>query len=515
MIHKENTDPQSVLQNVDYISEQNAVMRGRIEKMQTLRQEGHAVYDTGYSPTARAQELIQSYAAKTHDELQELAVRVCIAGRLMAVRLFGKGAFGVLKDASGSLQIHISQSHMGQEQFELFKRYDVGDILGAEGELFITKTGELTVRCDKITLLTKSLRPLPEKWHGLTDVESRLRQRYVDLMINDEVRQTFAMRSRITSEIRRLMIENGFLEVETPMMHALAGGAAARPFRTHHNALDMDLFLRIAPELYLKRLIVGGFERVFELNRNFRNEGIDRRHNPEFTMMEFYMAYATYETMMDFVQNLVQKLAQNIVGTQLLHWNGNDIDVSGPWRRLRIRQGVAQALQIDESQLAERTVLERAAAALPEPLNADFIAKQSNGHLLMAIFEQLCEPSLIAPTFVYEYPASVSPLARRSDTDPDFVERFEVFAGGIELGNAFSELNDPLDQRQRFLDQILAKIAGDDEAHPLDDDYVRALEYGMPPCAGCGLGIDRIVMLLCGAESIRDVILFPLLKPEN
>jgi len=324
----------------------------------------------------------------------------------------------------------------------------------------------------------------------------------------------FYKRSLITQRLRELMAERGFLEVETPMMQIQAGGAAARPFKTHHNALGIDMYLRIAPELFLKRLVVGGFERVFEMNRNFRNEGLSRRHNPEFTMMEFYMAYATYTDLMCLIESLVQKLCEDILGTQTLRWNGHEINVSGSWQRLRIREGVAAVLGVEESKLSERVFLEASVATLPEPIPAHIAASKSDGHLLMEIFEQRVESTLIQPTFVYEYPASVSPLSRRNDHDKTYVDRFEVFMGGIELGNAFNELNDPLDQRQRFLDQIHNRARGDEEAHPMDDDYVRALEYGMPPCAGAGLGIDRLVMMMTNSDSIRDVILFPTMRPD-
>jgi len=502
------------LSNEAYVAGLNAVMRGRIEKMAAFRDSGVEVYATGFEPDARAADLKKAYEGKSHDEMEALAVSCKLAGRIMAIRVFGKGSFAVLKDATGTIQIHISKELVGESVFEQYKKYDVGDIVGAEGVLFVTKTGELTLRCASIMLLTKSLRPLPEKWHGLTDTESRYRQRYVDLMVNDSVREVFYKRSLITQRLRQLMAERGFLEVETPMMQLQAGGAAARPFKTHHNALGIDMYLRIAPELFLKRLIVGGFERVFELNRNFRNEGLDRRHNPEFTMMEFYMAYGTYTDLMHFIESLVQKLCEDILGSQMLRWNGHDMDISGSWRRLRVREGVANVLGVDESKLSERAFLEASVAALPEPLSAHLMASKSEGHLLMEIFEQRVEGTLIQPTFVYEYPASVSPLSRRNDHDKAYVDRFEIFMGGIELGNAFNELNDPLDQRQRFLDQIHNRARGDEEAHPMDDDYVRALEYGMPPCAGAGIGVDRLVMMMTDSDSIRDVILFPTLRPD-
>ncbi len=504
-----------ILDNDAYIASQNAVIRGRIEKMQEFRETGRAVYATGFVPADRAAKLVATYGELDHDALVEKDTHVSVAGRIMAVRVFGKASFAVIKDGTGTIQLHVKRDVIGVDEYKAYKRFDVGDFVGATGVLFKTKTGELTVRCDTLELLTKSLRPLPEKWHGLTDAETRLRQRYVDLMVNDEVRAVFVQRSRIVQRLRELMVERGFLEVETPMMHAQAGGATARPFVTHHNALGLDLFLRVAPELYLKRLIVGGFERVFELNRNFRNEGLSRRHNPEFTMMEFYVAYGSYTMLMEMIEAMVIDLAATIANSDVLHWEGMEIKLAKPWRRLRIREGVAQALEIDEAELAKRETLIAHATRGQDALAPADAEKLSDGHLLMHLFETRVEASLIAPTFVYEFPASVSPLARRSEEDPDYVERFEVYMGGIEIGNAFNELNDPLDQRQRFLDQISAKLAGDLEAHPLDEDYVRALEYGMPPTAGAGIGIDRLVMLLTGASSIRDVILFPLLRPES
>ncbi len=503
------------MENSEYIASQNAIIRNRIDKMNAFREEGLDVYATGFIPTARAAELKKLYGAETHESLEEKHVHAKLAGRIMNIRVFGKGSFAVLKDATGSIQIHVGRDGVGEETYARYKKFDMGDIVGVEGDLFITKTGELTLRCESIQLLTKSLRPLPEKFHGLTDTESRYRQRYLDLIVNDDVRDVFFKRSVIIQKIRAYMADHGFLEVETPILQAHAGGAAARPFITHHNALDMDMYLRIAPELFLKRLIVGGFERVFELNRNFRNEGLDRRHNPEFTMMEFYMAYGTYTILMEYIETMVQTIAMDVCGTTSLKWNGNDIEVGGSWKRLRIREGVAAALNVSEDKLSDRAFLEEACAALPEPVRGDALKGKSDGHLLMEIFEQRVEGSLIQPTFVYEYPSSVSPLARRNDVDGEYVDRFEIFVGGVELGNAFNELNDPLDQRQRFLDQIKKRLEGDDEAHPMDDDYVCALEFGMPPCAGAGIGIDRLVMLLTNSDSIRDVILFPTMRDQD
>ncbi len=501
--------------NEEYIASQNDIIQTRIEKMNAFRSEGVEVYATGYAPDAHAADLKQKYEGETHESLEEKSPQAKLAGRIMAVRNMGKCSFCVIKDGTGTIQVFVARDNIGAEDYARFKKFDIGDIIYAEGTLFITKTGELTLRCAVLKLLTKSLRPLPEKFHGLTDTEARYRRRYVDLIVNDDVREVFRKRSLICSKLRNFMTDNGFIEVETPMLQCQAGGATARPFKTHHNALDTDMYMRIAPELYLKRLVVGGFERVFELNRCFRNEGCDRRHNPEFTTVEFYMAYGTYEILMDLVERMVQTLASEVCNTTKLHWNGQDIEVGGKWRRLRIREGVAAALGVSEEKLSDRAFLEDAAAHLPEPLRGSDVAKKSDGHLLMEIFEQRVEQTLIQPTFVYEYPSSVSPLARRNDNDGEYVDRFEVFVCGVELGNAFNELNDPLDQRQRFLDQVKKKLEGDEEANPMDDDYVQALEYGLPPTAGCGIGIDRLVMLLTDADSIRDVILFPTLRPQD
>ena len=512
-----NEETKSLLppSNEEYIASQNAIIQTRIEKMNAFKSEGVEVYATGYQPNAHAADLKREYEGETHESLEEKNVEVKLGGRIMAVRNMGKCSFCVLKDGTGTIQVFVARDNIGVEDYTRFKKFDIGDIVYVEGSLFITKTGELTVRCTTLKLLTKSLRPLPEKFHGLTDTEARYRQRYVDLIVNDDVREVFYKRSLICQKLRNFMADNGFMEVETPVLQIQAGGAAARPFKTHHNALDTDMYMRIAPELHLKRLVVGGFERVFELNRCFRNEGCDRRHNPEFTTMEFYMAYGTYTILMELVEKMVQTLAMEVCKTTTLHWNGKDIEVGGTWRRLRIREGVAQVLGVDEAKLADRSFLEDVVAHLPEPIRGEELAKKSNGHLLMEIFEQRVEETLVQPTFVYEYPASVSPLSRRNDVDKDFVDRFEIFVCGIELGNAFNELNDPLDQRQRFLDQVKKKLEGDEEANPMDDDFVQALEYGLPPTAGCGIGIDRLVMLLTDSDSIRDVILFPTLRPQE
>ncbi|MDX9721199.1 MAG: lysine--tRNA ligase [Myxococcota bacterium] len=510
-----SSDKPAWLDNPSYLKEQGSLVQARLDKLEALRQAGVQPYANDFRPQQQAGALQANFASLDAEALEARAEHVSIAGRIMAVRSFGKAAFIAIKDRSGSLQAHLRKDLLGEDGFELFKRCDIGDIVGVQGLLFRTKTGELTIKAERFVLLTKSLRPLPEKWHGLSDIETRLRQRYVDFIVNDEVREVFRKRAELIKHLRDYLNERGFLEVETPMMHATPGGAAAKPFVTHHNALDIDLYLRIAPELYLKRLVVGGFERVYEINRNFRNEGLSRRHNPEFTMLEFYWAYASYEELMSLTEEMLGSLVERLHGNSRCPYAGHQLDFSRPWRRLRIREAVAQHYGVSEAQLAERAFLAEQCGRLPEPVSAARIDGMSDGHLLMELFEQRVEHTLVQPTFVYEFPASVSPLSRRSDSNPEYVDRFELYVAGLEIANAFSELNDPIDQRQRFLDQLAAKAAGDDEAHPMDDDYVRALEYGMPPAAGEGIGIDRLTMLLTGAESIREVILFPLLRPES
>ena len=502
--------------NDEYVAQTyNQIMKGRLDKIKVLNESGKLGYtNDGFMPDAHAADLKGAYAAKTREDLEALNVHCKLAGRLMSMRVMGKCSFAHIKDQTGTIQLFVNRNIIGDEAYAAYKKYDIGDIVAAEGTLFITEKGDLALRCDMVRLLTKSLRPLPEKFHGLNDQELRYRQRYLDLIVNDDVRDTFYKRSLITQKIREFMVKHNFMEVETPMMQTQAGGATARPFKTHHNALDHDMYMRIAPELFLKRLVVGGFERVFEMNRCFRNEGLDRKHNPEFTTIEFYMAYGTYKVLMAFTEELVQYLCDEVCGTRVIQYNGNAINFDGSWRRLRVREGVATALGVDEAKLSDRAFLEDVARHLPEPVKETDLPHKSDGHLIMEIFDRKVEETLIQPTFVYEYPASVSPLSRRNEQDPNYVDRFEIFVSGFELGNAFNELNDALDQRQRFLDQIQKKLEGDDEAHPMDDDYVRALEFGMPPCAGEGIGIDRLVMLLTASESIRDVILFPTMKPE-
>ncbi len=443
-----------------------------------------------------------------------------VAGRVMAKRGFGKTVFAPVRDATGDLQLYVNVDHC--EDFERATGWlDVGDIVGAEGPVFWTNKGELSILVKKLTILTKALRPLPEKWHGLTDIELRYRQRYLDLVVNGEVRDTFRKRSQIVRSIRRFLDERGFLEVETPMMHHTLGGAAAKPFRTHHNALDLDLYLRIAPELYLKRLVVGGLERVYEIGRNFRNEGLSRQHNPEFTMLEFYMAYATYEDLMRLTEELVVALAREVTGGTQVTQDGATIELAPPFRRLSVRDAVVSvagksADVFEDPQAAARVALEVGVnpGEVKRALAAGGPPRVVAGHLGMSIFEHTAEKTLIQPTFLTEFPLAVSPLARKKDSDPAFCDRFELYIGGREIANGFSELNDPVDQRERFQAQVAAKQAGAEETMEHDEDYVRALEHGLPPTAGEGIGIDRLVMLMTGQASIRDVILFPLMRPE-
>lgn len=442
---------------------------------------------------------------------------VRIAGRVMARRMFGKGIFVELQDRTGRLQVLLGKTQLvdlsdGGQDFEFFKKdLDIGDFIGVRGILFFTKTGELTVQAEYATLLTKTLRPLPEKWHGLSDVETRYRQRYVDLIANPEVRGVFVKRSKVVRSIRRFFDARDVLEVETPMLHPVLGGAAARPFTTHHNALNMPLYLRIAPELYLKRLVVGGFERVYEINRNFRNEGLSRRHNPEFTMLEFYLAYHTYEDLMNLTEELVEQVALDVNGTTTLSCEGKPVELARPWRRMALKDSLVEVAGMTPEEVEDAAALRQILARSRIPLKG----KEPLGKLQTLAFEELVEPKLWNPTFIHGYPVEVSPLARRSDTQPAITERFELFVTGRELANGFSELNDPEDQRRRFLSQLEAKADGDDEASEYDADYVRALQHGLPPTAGEGMGIDRLVMLLTDAPSIRDVILFPHMRPES
>jgi lysyl-tRNA synthetase class 2 len=486
------------------------ILRHRKEKAQFLRDAGVALYPNDFRRTHLVADILAVHGEEDAAALEATPIPVTVAGRIMALRSFGKATFFHIQDVSGRIQVYAQRDDLGAEAYSIFKKFEIGDIVGIHGTLFRTKTGELTVKAAGVRLVTKSMRPLPEKFHGLKDVELRYRQRYVDLMVNERSREIFRKRTAIIQFIRNFLNERGFLEVETPMMQPIPGGAAAKPFITHHNALDMDLYLRIAPELYLKRLLVGGFERVYEINRNFRNEGIDTKHNPEFTMIEFYWAYATYEDLMDLTEELFSSLAQAVTGSTTVTYQGHDIDLAHGWQRLSFHEslerigGVAPEIFLDAQRCREFVL------RLGETVGKE----EKLGKLQAKIFDNLVEPKLIQPHFIYGYPTDISPLSRKNDANPDITDRFELFICGQEMANAFSELNDPVDQRERFEEQVRERAQGDDEAHVMDEDYIRALEYGMPPAAGQGIGIDRLVMLLTDSPSIREVILFPLLRPE-
>jgi lysyl-tRNA synthetase class 2 len=490
------------------MEELSELLLQRRRKVNDLWAAGINPYPNDFKPEHTSADIFAAYGDS--EQIDAPDVTFVIAGRIIGRRSFGKAAFIQLQDRKGRIQVYVRKDEVGDEQFDQFETFDIGDIVGVIGNPFRTKTGELSTHARSIRLLVKSLLPLPEKFHGLTDVETRYRQRYVDLIVNPEVRELFIKRSRIVNLIRSFMTSRDFLEVETPMMHQIPGGATARPFVTHHNALDMELYLRIAPELYLKRLVVGGFERVFEINRNFRNEGISVRHNPEFTMMEFYQAYATFEDLMDFTEELFCHVAEQVLGTLDFSCQGLDISFQRPWRRLTVKEAILEYGDIDAKGIDDRDLALSYARSIGLALSDDI----SYGKLVMEIFEEVAEHKLIQPTFVTAYPTEVSPLSRKNDNDPEIVDRFELMVGGREIANAFSELNDPVDQKERFLAQVAEKDKGDEEAHYMDEDYVRALEYGLPPTAGEGIGIDRLVMLLTDSASIRDVILFPQLRKE-
>ncbi len=495
--------------------DENQLIAERRAKLAELRTNGIA-FPNDFVPTHRALALHDAHGERETASFDNETETVSVAGRMMLKRVMGKASFASVKDGSGTIQLYVSTDAVGPEAYAAFKHWDLGDIVAATGTLFKTRTGELTLKATWIRLLTKSLRPLPDKFHGLADQEVRYRQRYVDLIMSDETRQTFVARSKAVSAIRDFMIAHDFLEVETPMLHPIPGGAVARPFATHHNALDMQMFLRIAPELYLKRLVVGGFERVFEINRNFRNEGVSPRHNPEFTMLEFYAAYADYRWLMDFTEALIRDAARRVCGSTTLTYQGKPLDLSKPFDRLTITGAIQKYFpEYRDDDLANagylRTELKKKGAALDQPP----LRNAGLGALQLALFEETAESLLWEPTFIIDYPAEVSPLARESDTRPGITERFELFITGREFANAFSELNDAEDQAARFRAQVEAKDAGDEEAMYYDADYIRALEYGMPPAGGCGIGIDRLVMLLTDSPNIRDVILFPHMRKED
>lgn len=491
---------------MDDINEQ---IEQRLRKLNELRESGVEPFGGPFEVTHHASDILNAYHDTPAEVLDSSPVTCTLAGRIVARRDFGKASFGHIQDSSGRIQFYLRKDLLG-ERYGIFKKLDVGDIIGIKGRLFRTKTRELTVEVHDFTLLTKSLRPLPEKWHGLRDVEVRYRQRYLDLIVNPQVRMTFEIRSQVIKAIRDFLEENGFIEVETPMMHQIPGGAAARPFRTHHNALGIDLYLRIAPELYLKRLLVGGYERVYELNKNFRNEGLSTKHNPEFTMLEFYMAYKEYNFLMSFTEKMITTVAKKVLKTLSLPYGEHTIDLTPPWPRVpmfkaMVRHGVPDGVLKDPEEAIRYARQE----------GIEIKKGYSFGKILDEIFKEKVEPHLIQPVFIIDYPVELSPLAKRKKDSHELVERFELFIASREVANAFSELNDPIDQRERFLRQVEARERGDEEALWMDEDFVKALEYGMPPAAGEGIGIDRLIMLFTNSPSIRDVILFPQMKPEQ
>jgi lysyl-tRNA synthetase class 2 len=500
-----------------------SIYKLRLEKLKQIEALGQRVYPTKYEFTHTIPSILAEHSSKSAEELEAARVTVRVSGRIMAIRLMGKAGFAHLQQGGQKLQIYVKKDAVGDKGFELYKLLDLGDHIGVSGYLFRTRTGELSVHVEEITFLSKDLLPLPEKWHGLTDVELRYRQRYVDLVMNPEVREVFLKRSKLIQSMRRFLDAQGFVEVETPMMQPVAGGAVAKPFVTHHNTLDMDLYLRIAPELYLKRLTVGGFDRVYEINRNFRNEGISTRHNPEFTMLEFYQAYTDYRGVMDLTQKLIEQAAIDVTGGTKTKWGEDEIDWhSDNWRRMTMREAIVE--RWPEEAGAKPTMAEFGTHDSVKELVQRFnrghahVAYDPNepaGKTIAALFEAAAEEHLVQPTIIYEFPTAVSPLSKQKADEPDWTERWEIFAGKMEISNGFSELNDPEDQRRRFEGQLKERERGDEEAHQMDEDYIRALSYGMPPAGGVGVGVDRLIMLLTDSHTIRDVILFPLLRPEK
>jgi len=504
----------------------------RLEKLKQIEALGQRAYPTRYELTHTIPEILADYTEKTAEQLENPRVNVRVAGRIMAIRLMGKAGFAHLQQNGQKLQIYVKKDAVGEKGFELYKLLDLGDHVGVSGYLFRTRTGELTIHVEEITFLSKDLLPLPEKWHGLTDVELRYRQRYVDLVMSPEVREVFLKRSKLIQSMRQFMDAHGFIEVETPMMQPIAGGAVARPFVTHHNTLDMDLYLRIAPELYLKRLTVGGFDRVYEINRNFRNEGLGWRWNPEFTMLEAYQAYTDYRGIMDLTQQLIIQAAKDVTGGTKTKWGEDEIEwEESNWKRLTMREAIIQFWpiangprpQVSDFSSVEslRNILQRARQTSDEEkirqvLDAlDRKPEEPLGKVIAGFFEAVAEEHLTQPTIIYEFPTAISPLSKQKPNEPDWTERWEIFAGKMEIANGFSELNDPEDQRRRFEQQLKERARGDEEAHQMDEDYIRALSYGMPPAGGVGVGVDRLAMLLTDSHTIRDVILFPLLRPEK
>lgn len=494
-------------EKTNYIMDQH-----RLEKLQKLKENNIQPYVNSCKLPFSIKEVSERFENADRQDLLDKKYTFTIAGRIMAHRQFGKATFLNLKDRTGSIQAYIKKGEISDENYSVFELTDVGDFVSISGYLFKTKTGELTLYAEKYSLLTKSLRDLPEKFHGLKDVEQRYRRRYVDLIVNDNVRDIFRKRSAIIQEVRNYFLSNDFMEVETPMMHPVAGGATAKPFTTHHNALNMPLYMRIAPELYLKRLVIGGFERVFEINRSFRNEGLSTRHNPEFTMIEWYMAYADYHDIMDMIESFVRNIAKKICGTATISFNGRTIDLESPWKRMTMEQAIAE---IGGTFTLEQLSDYESAKSAAQSCGIDVKDSWGRGRIVLEIFENTVEDKLFDPVFITEYPKEVSPLAKSRKDNPEITERYELFIGGFEVSNGFNELNDPIDQKERFEKQVAEKEAGDEEAHDMDNDYIRALEYGLPPTAGAGLGIDRLVMLLTDCQSIREVILFPHMRPED
>jgi len=504
------------------VSLEDKIYELRQEKLKQIEALGQPAYPHKFDFTHTVPQILADYSAKTGEELEANRVKVRVAGRLMSIRGQGKAGFAHLQQEGARLQVYVKLDFVGEKGFALYKLLDLGDFIGVSGYLFRTRTNELSVHVEEIHFLAKDLLPLPEKWHGLQDVELRYRQRYVDLTMNTDVREVFVKRSKVVQSIRRYLDARGFVEVETPMMQPLAGGAAARPFTTHHNTLDIDLYLRIAPELYLKRLTVGGLDRVYEINRNFRNEGISTQHNPEFTMLEFYQAYADYRDLMDLTEAMLAQVAIDVNGTSKTTYNGHEIDFAN-WQRLSMREAIIKYWPENagpKPQMSDFASAE-SVGALVKRLNAThhphmpYDPNEPAGKTIAAMFEAVAEEHLIQPTILYDFPVAISPLSKNKPDEPDWVERFELFVGGLEIGNAFSELNDPEEQRRRFQQQLSEKERGDEEAHAMDEDYIRALSYGMPPTGGEGIGIDRLTMLLTDSRSIRDVILFPLLRPSK
>ena len=493
------------MENVNDEIDMNHLMKIRREKLEELQEKGENPFDvTKYDRTHNSKQVIHNY-----DELE--GKDVCVAGRIMAKRIMGKASFCHIQDMQGKLQSYVSLNDLGEEKYKEFKTYDIGDIVGIKGFVFKTKTGEISVHAKEVELLSKSLRPLPEKFHGLKDMDLRYRQRYTDLIVNPEVKNTFLLRSKIIKNIRNILEEKGYLEVETPILNTISGGATARPFITHHNTLDINMYLRIALELNLKRLIVGGFDKVFEMGRVFRNEGMDIRHNPEFTMLELYAAYEDYHDMMDLTEEIFSRTAKEVLGTTKINYQGQEIDLTPNWKRISMIDSIKEVTGIDFNSI--KTDEEAVSLAKEKGIEIPDKTKETRGDIISLFFDEYVEKTLIQPTFIYDYPVEISPLAKKSLKDNRLTERFEVFIGGREYGNAFSELNDPIDQYERFKKQVEAREAGDEEAGMMDEDYVQALEIGLPPTGGLGIGIDRLIMLLTDSASIRDVLLFPTMKP--